>query len=1442
VLHYEEEDAEPVVLEEVELTGDGESEPETLVFQTEGFSVFAVVTVAEDTSTVEAVDITDTLVSNLGGKSYVITGWTGEKAMMAQTNTSNGLTKVTVSSTSASAFTQWTFTSDGNGGYYISSDGNYLMMSYSDNRNGILSLTDDFTNATAFTVSTYTYNGAVCISISATVGGVTYYINQSGGDSGTGGFVAFYNSPANGGTNSILSLYTVTTSGTSSGDVAVTDLGGKSYAIVNLNNSSRTYALLSTAASVSGRLNAGAVTVVESDEETYVTGDDITVWKFIETGTAGVYYIYDETNQVYLNINSSGIYVSATQQEITVTTSSTYPGQVRLSNGSGMAVNWFGNNASAYGDVFGAYSYTGGQNEYMTLCEVVDSTMLLYDLNLAGNVSLDTYSGSGWYAYDATSGTWVATNASPSIDSTTQEVTGTGSETLYSVSGKGDNGYYTYVSGRRYDLAMYLSSQGESPGKEFRFDGWSATVTDDSGTTVTYTFAEDAEIEKVDADGNIYIYDTSGKLIALPNGTVLTGIWTEISDIVMFFVNYSGTVLDVEGNVSGRNQKEFTGIIAIGHVYFGTTSVGDDATFAADANESIKAKFVNEFDSSSTDTQIVITYVTTYDASVTSNSSASDSYYSGAGYNLYTSAEGINASILEEYLMRFIRENSNLTIQISTAEGNNPAIENENATTANYEVRWYVLKEQVDGWHIDGVMVAKTEEMIVTKNFNGLTETVVDDILESYQMPLKLGTTQQDYVTIKTTKTASGSTTVDGVYDYSGKQGDLLSYRWVLHLITNEQYTLSEENYTLSGYDVCTIAEHYYLDDNGNTVYVSGSTDTSEDLSEQIVGGTSTSFIFNNFYTPTGTGMLAVIKTDEAGTTLSGATFTLTKEGESAPTATITSDSNGLAFFNDLDEGIYYLEETDSPSGYQESTAIWKVVVEKYGTSDEYVKVTVYASESVDAQTGEVTYSTNGTVCYDSGATDGNSAVSPTMQYLQVENEVANTTVVISKVFSGLSYADLEELYAASTSDNDYASNTSSTYDRLPYYIELTCDGETPIQLYLQDASRSQTGYTFTWTLTDVAAGDWAVTEYNYLHEDYTDTAVTATVNDDTMEVKVETSTGNTTASITATLSDNQKDTVTIYNNYTNTFTLSLSKVDSVTGEALTGALFDIYGFFAESTDTSKSITFTDADQTQHTLYYIDQIKSGADGIATIEGLTLSDDSNVFAYVLDESKAPEGYAASTDPIVITVAVGEEGYSTGVYSVTFPNTKVTSLSVTKVWDTNTSSTPDTPVTLVLYRQSSDGTVETVGSITLNGKVDEYGESKEWTALWENLEVYDETTDTSSGIVTYGTWTYYVTETTVDGYETTYSLNYTDLNNYAVEETEALTVSAGNGGTETVDAVEATMGNSGTLNTVTVINSAVYELPKTGGTGEWPCYLASLLLAAATLLIYKHLKTD
>ena len=1424
VLHYEETAELPVTLEDVIVAQSEANGVEELTFQTEGFSVFAVVKVLNKLNYPKATeaDLAD-------GASFYILSHNNVYAMMADDKTNfpgrQHAEKVT-SDTDFSAYTAWTFEKDSDDTYKIGFGGQYLRL---EGQN--LTMVDD-SRASSFTVA-FQADGHVTIRTG------DYYINLFGGEGNANGFGG-WNSP----NGNMQYLYKIEPP---ADEILVTDLDGQCYAIVN-QNSDQKYAMNAAPSQANNNyLSATSVKLVGPANQ-YVKGDNLTIWRFIKATASGGYYIQDTASEKYLSLTERSLTVSDSPMEITVTTRANLSGQVRLA-ANGMYVDWHGG-SNAGNLVFGPYN-SDNNNVYQTLYKEITAgeDVLFYDLNVS-STQVGTHpisANDNWYGCTA-----------PALTETIQTIATDGDgevNKLFQLSSTADDdGYYTLQNSSRSGIATQMIAAGKSPGKQFRFDGWAVTAMDEENNQQTYLLAEGTEVSvneagkfvvqakaKLENDVQKPLEEGEGQVILEP-GAMLTGQWTEVSDLVLFFVNYSGTILDTEGNISGRNQGHFTGIVGIGHVYYGVQQAGNDNVFGSEANQQIRAKFVPIFDPDDPEPQIVMDYSTTYDSAVSGNLAADDPQASGAGYALYTAGAGINDTELDVALLKFIYDNDNVTIKVSTANNaNNPEIKNEHATADNYTVRWYVLKEQTDAWHIDGVMVAKTAELAVTKTFSGLTTDQAAGLLNNYQMPIKLGNTKQDYITMTTTK-------IDGQYEYHGNENISLpnSYHWVLHAITDEQYTLSEENYGLSDYDVSSVIVHYYTPIETDTGTREGELieskygSSTEVLPTQVLGGQTTAVSFNNFYTRTGTGAMAIVKRDSTTNEndlfgkLPGAEFTLYKEGTSEVVQIVTTNTNGTAYFNNLELGTYTLKETKAPEGFQASSSTWTVTVTN---ESESVFVTLYERDKQGNRLDDTAL-----ILYKGGIQGS----------YTVYNTAKENTVTVVKTFSGMKLKEVDTLLQNSTAAED---GTPSGY-----YIELQgnvtggsdmdVQGDTRVQLTLDTATRSQDGLTFTWTVKNLAVtraegGEtkpilYTLSEGNYLHDNYADTIVTIKLNG--KETPVEVNRGLQKAFVKGIeFSEEKSDMIQLTNHYTNTFDLKLQKVDSETQEPLSDAEFKIYGPYRESTNTSQYFDYTEADGKTTRYYYVGTAKSKEDGIATMTGLTLSKGETNFVYVLNEKTAPEGYAPA-DPQIITVNVDkdDENYNAGILTVEVPNTPKesakTMVTANKVW---IGAKPEgTAVTLYLYRQAGNGAPKLVDTCTLDGTAEntvtplpmqeDVAEDRVtvtkngWSVTWSNLDAYYRDGEKQEE------YTWYISEEPIASFATTYS------NKDGTVKTVQFHVDGDN-----VTAAPVT--GTPTRKSIIITNRNVYELPETGGRSSVMYILAGFILlgSAAYCLYKKHL---
>ncbi len=95
-------------------------------------------------------------------------------------------------------------------------------------------------------------------------------------------------------------------------------------------------------------------------------------------------------------------------------------------------------------------------------------------------------------------------------------------------------------------------------------------------------------------------------------------------------------------------------------------------------------------------------------------------YHVGSDNNTYTFKLNFPS---DEEILRHIRSlvsGGNHTLTLNGKE-----ISPEDLTSANFTIKWYVFKvDKTDGWHVDGILVAKTGMMQISKTFSGDQDVV----------------------------------------------------------------------------------------------------------------------------------------------------------------------------------------------------------------------------------------------------------------------------------------------------------------------------------------------------------------------------------------------------------------------------------------------------------------------------------------------------------------------------------------------------------------------------------------------------------------------------------------------------------------------------------------------------------------------------------------------
>ncbi len=273
---------------------------------------------------------------------------------------------------------------------------------------------------------------------------------------------------------------------------------------------------------------------------------------------------------------------------------------------------------------------------------------------------------------------------------------------------------------------------------------------------------------------------------------------------------------------------------------------------------------------------------------------------------------------------------------------NGQVVDNEKLNTTYFGIRWNTVKyEPSDGWHIDGVLVAKRTRFIVTKTFAG--DTAAIDLAK-------------DNFTITVSHTEGSSSVTDftllpqpenevnepGKLGYTGYDSAAETYTWEVPAQQKRAYTLREENYIPSG--SWRVSNSYVIRNNpdgGATGYLAypkdGVTVTAVGYGDDVPPTAVQTVAFRNIYV--GVGTLTVNTQDSVtGNSLKNVAYRLTAADGSAvtlyrrpgttlysmqndsgytetiTTGELTAGANGL-FTIRMETGTYTLTET-LPTGY----------------------------------------------------------------------------------------------------------------------------------------------------------------------------------------------------------------------------------------------------------------------------------------------------------------------------------------------------------------------------------------------------------------------------------------------------------------------------------------------------------------------------------------------
>ena len=276
---------------------------------------------------------------------------------------------------------------------------------------------------------------------------------------------------------------------------------------------------------------------------------------------------------------------------------------------------------------------------------------------------------------------------------------------------------------------------------------------------------------------------------------------------------------------------------------------------------------------------------------------------------------------------------------VISLNGKTVAVEDLNAD--NFTVKWHVFKfDDSDGWHVDGVLVAKVGTMRITKTFAGDAEAI-QAVKNGFQIQVEAVENEFD-------PPHPGATLTIADASFNPATG---TYTWEIPVDQYRDYTVTEKNYIPDDDTIETSARYMvngskYMEQNtdgwvafaGTAVTVTGQ--TGEQNRVQTVS-------FLNTYTKPG--VITLKKVDAfTGTLMANVSFTIEKNGHPLPlyrledgsytiengeggesVSGITTDINGQVFLY-LGTGTFTFRE-NVPAGYDDPGAI-TVVVDENGT------------------------------------------------------------------------------------------------------------------------------------------------------------------------------------------------------------------------------------------------------------------------------------------------------------------------------------------------------------------------------------------------------------------------------------------------------------------------------------------------------------------------------
>ena len=272
---------------------------------------------------------------------------------------------------------------------------------------------------------------------------------------------------------------------------------------------------------------------------------------------------------------------------------------------------------------------------------------------------------------------------------------------------------------------------------------------------------------------------------------------------------------------------------------------------------------------------------------------------------------------------------------------NGQVVDNEKLNTSYFGIRWNTVKyESSDGWHIDGVLVAKRTRFFVTKTFAG-DAAAIDLAKENFTITVSHTEDSGSVTDFTLLPRPKNEVNEAGKLGYTDYDAATETYTWEVPAQQKRSYTITEAGYIPSG--SWRVSNSYAIrnaPEGGPTGYqsypVAGIVITAVGYGDDVPPTAVQTVALRNVYVGVGT---LTVNTQDAitGDNLRDIPYRLTRDGtavtlyrrpgttqysmindpdytETISDGTLTAGANGL-FTIRLETGTYTLTET-LPTGY----------------------------------------------------------------------------------------------------------------------------------------------------------------------------------------------------------------------------------------------------------------------------------------------------------------------------------------------------------------------------------------------------------------------------------------------------------------------------------------------------------------------------------------------